>query len=282
LADRFARNNNHGNGRGGTGRGDSRGYQGQGRGCGSGRGSGIAPPSTTNGSNLLQIAAPPPSQGGLFFTQLGSTTSDTVCLAQSHDGFPDGIPNHFVLLDSDSTVSIFNNPTMLNDIHEVDAPLVLQSNGGGHCVTSQMGFIKDFGKVWFHPNSIANILSLAQVRKARRITMDSSADAAFHVHLSDGSGYTRFKEHSSGLYLYDTTEGKTPYASTKANTNDAVFGYSYLQTVADNKKAFTKRQIDAPTPPDCSTVNLAVPEPPASWTSSVKTSLSTVRLPPTT
>jgi hypothetical protein len=75
--------------------------------------------------------------------------------------------------------------------------------------------------------------------------MDSSKDAAFHVHLLDGTGYTRFKEHESGLYLHDTTDGRIAYESTTTNDNEQVIAYSYLQTVAENKKVFTKRQIDA-------------------------------------
>jgi hypothetical protein len=156
--------------------------------------------------------------------------------------FPNGIPNHYVLLDSDSSVTIFNNAAMLVDIHDVEMPLVLESNGGGHQVTYQMGTIPDFGKVWFNEESIANILSLADVRKARRVTMDSADDNAFHVHKPDGSGYTRFQEHPSGLYLHDSTKPVTPYTQQDGSN---VVGYSYLQTVAENKKQFTKRQIES-------------------------------------
>jgi hypothetical protein len=47
------------------------------------------------------------------------------------------------------------------------------------------------------------------------------------------------------LYLHDTTDGKTAYESTTTSDNEQVIAYSYLQTVAENKKVFTKRQIDA-------------------------------------
>jgi hypothetical protein len=163
-------------------------------------------------------------------------------MVQTSMHFPNGIPNHYVLLDSDSSVTIFNNAAMLVDIHDVEMPLVLESNGGGHQVTYQMGTIPDFGKVWFNEESIANILSLADVRKARRVTMDSADDNAFHVHKPDGSGYTRFQEHPSGLYLHDSTKPVTPYTQQDGSN---VVGYSYLQTVAENKKQFTKRQIES-------------------------------------
>jgi hypothetical protein len=183
---------------------------------------------------MVQISAPPPineSANRFSFAQRSASINAAIDNVQPQNFFTDGI------LDSDSSISIFNNTSMLDDIHDVDTPLVLQSNGGGHQLTSQMGTVPNFGKVWYNPNSIANILSLAEVRKSSRVTMDSSSDVAFHIHLLDGSGYTRFKEHESGW--------KSPYESTTTNDNEQVIGYLYLQTVAENKKAFTKRQIEA-------------------------------------
>jgi hypothetical protein len=161
-----------------------------------------------------------------------------LCLAQVQNHFPDGIPNHFFLLDSDSTVSIFCNADLLTDIHDVDEPLYLETNGGGYQVSTQMGTIKDFGPVWYNPESIANVLSLAQVRLVRR----TDQLPAFHVHRLDGCGSTIFAKHESGLYLYNAST--TPVANS-IDTKSSIFAYSYLQTVAHNKTKFTARQIDA-------------------------------------
>jgi hypothetical protein len=160
-------------------------------------------------------------------------------LAQIDHHFPDGIPAHFVLLDSDSTVSIFCNPDLLTDIHDVNESLYLATNGG-HQVSTQMGTLPNFGPVWFNPDSIANILSLAQVRAVRRVTMDTAELPAFHVHKLDGSGTTIFAEHPSGLYLYDSTS-----PDSTNHSNDTVLAYSCLQTVAENQVNFTARQIAA-------------------------------------
>jgi hypothetical protein len=160
-------------------------------------------------------------------------------LTQTENSFPHGIPDHFILLDSDSTVSIFRNPDLLTNIRNVTKPLYLETNGGGQQTTYQMGTIANFGEVWFNPDSIANVLSLAQVRKVRRVTMDTAQQPAFHVHALDGTGTMTFHEHESGLYLYD--------ASTQQPTNadsPLVIDYSCLQTVAANKENFTKRQIE--------------------------------------
>ena len=65
-----------------------------------------------------------------------------------------------MLLDSDSTVSIFRNQDMLTNIHEVDEPLYLETNGGGYQVSNNMGTVKNIGEVWYNPeSSIANVLS---------------------------------------------------------------------------------------------------------------------------
>jgi hypothetical protein len=131
---------------------------------------------------MVQISAPPPineSANRFSFAQHSAITNATIGNVQPQDFFVQGILKHFVVLDSDSSISIFNNASMLDDIHDVDTPLALQSNGGGHQITSQMGTVANFGKLWYNPNSIANILSLAEVRKVRRVTMDSSSDAAF-------------------------------------------------------------------------------------------------------
>jgi hypothetical protein len=167
------------------------------------------------------LAAPPT---GLLLTQV------SFHLAQIEDHFPHGIPNHYVLLDSDSTVSIFCNPELLTDIHDVDVPLYLESNGGGYQVTHQVGTVPNFGEVWFNPDSLANILSLAHVRQSRRVTMDSNAEAAFHVHRPDG-GTTIFAEHASGLYLHDTLAHSTANPNSPNEDSPVIIAYTYLQTV---------------------------------------------------
>ena len=191
---------------------------------------------------------PNPRGRGLSAGRTGGQTGRSFvqvhfCLAHIDQHFENGIPNHYVLLDSDSTVSIFCNADLLTDIHEVDQPLYLETNGGGYQVSTQMGTIKDFGTVWYNPNSIANILSLAQVRLVRRVTMDTADSPAFHVHKLDGSGTTVFAEHASGLYLYDAS-APVPHVA-NSSSEAPVIAYSYLQTVAHNKTKFTARQIES-------------------------------------
>jgi hypothetical protein len=201
-----------------------------------GRGSGRGP--NSGRSISTSTSTPSGGRGERTPTQVGLN------LAQINDHFPNGIPDHLVLLDSDSTVSIFCNADLLTDIHDVDESLVLVTNGGTQ-ISTQKGMLPNFGPVWFNPNSIANVLSLAQVRSVRRVTMDSHISPAFHVHKSDGSGTTTvFSEHPSGLYLFDTLAPIITHAPNN-NINHPLVEFSCLQTVADNKSNFTRRQIEA-------------------------------------
>ena len=68
-----------------------------------------------------------------------------------------------ILLDSQSTVSLFCNPNFVSSFSKAEKPLKLQSNGGKlmiHHVTA----IDDGGMhVWFSKKAINNILCLKMV-----------------------------------------------------------------------------------------------------------------------
>ena len=100
-----------------------------------------------------------------------------------------------------------------------------------------VGDTKNFGTVWCNPNSLANIFSLAAVRKLRCITMDTSVEAALCVHRSDGS-IMKFIEYGSGLYYHDAA------AAVQPNSNEKVIDYSFVSTVANNKAQFPRREIE--------------------------------------
>jgi hypothetical protein len=102
-----------------------------------------------------------------------------------------------------------------------------------------MGTVCNFGDVWFNTDSLANILSMAEVRKKCRITMDTSVEASMDVHRQDGS-IMKFKEYRSGLYYYDTGLAPPP----TANHSSSTANYLFLNTVAENKATYTRREIE--------------------------------------
>ncbi|KAI2499682.1 Reverse transcriptase (RNA-dependent DNA polymerase) [Fragilaria crotonensis] len=144
-----------------------------------------------------------------------------------------GIDPNWILLDSQSTISVFRNKDMLCNVRR--SPHILRAiTNGGHQDSSMIGDFPNLGPVWYNERSIANILSLADVRKVCTVTMDTSKQPAINVKRKDGS-IMSFVEHPSGLYVYDGNQ----------HPNSSVTAYTLVSTVADQKKLFSRRQIEA-------------------------------------
>lgn len=153
------------------------------------------------------------------------------------------IPCSWLLLDSQSTVSVFNNSELLTNIRESDSSLTVYTNGG-HQVSTFVGDHYLFGTVWYNLSSLANILSMALVRKSHRIMMDSSVAAEISVHCSDGQ-LLRFREYDSGLYFYDTRISLTKISSPLFYLSSRIHTLmSFLSSVKSNKEKFTRREIE--------------------------------------
>ena len=145
------------------------------------------------------------------------------------------IPDTWILLDSQSTVSVFKNSRYLSNIRASDLTLRVHTNGGTQ-LSTHIGTVANFGDVWYNKNSLANILSMAAVRKVCRITMDTLVAAAIHVYRQDNSIMT-FQEYRSGLYYFDAGVDST---KTTKHNDDA---YIFLNTVAGNRRRYTNREI---------------------------------------
>jgi len=152
-----------------------------------------------------------------------------------------GIHKDWLLLDTQSNCDIFMNPSLLKNIrNNPTGSLVLQSNGG-EMEASQVGDIPGYGKVWFNGNSMANILSFANVRKKCKITLETGPgdiNPTIVVHRSSG-GPMLFKEHKLGLYVHNTNE-------TMSSDNDKlnnIGAYTFLNTVEQLESTFTKEEV---------------------------------------
>ena len=163
-----------------------------------------------------------------------STTGTTLVqyafmMAQSNT-VTGGIDPSWILLDSQSTISVFNNRDMLTNVRR--SPHVLRAiTNGGFQDSNMIGEFPNLGDVWYNRESIANILSLAEVRKVCRVTMDTTTEPAMFVHRLDGS-LMKFVEHPSGLYVFSNNNS----ASTTA--------YTMVSTVAEHKRMFSRRQLE--------------------------------------
>ena len=81
-------------------------------------------------------------------------------------------------------MSVFYNGKLLRNIRK-ESYFLKNYSTGGVTETNLIGDLPGFSTVWYHPNGIANILSLSKVKKRYRVAYDSLDGNAFDVHLTD-------------------------------------------------------------------------------------------------
>ena len=102
-----------------------------------------------------------------------------------------------VLLDSDSTSTIFCNKDYVNNIRPAKYPLYLNTNGG-QLITTFICDIPNLGTHWFNEKAITNVISIADITKHYRVAMDTDKEKAMIIHLPDN--LVKFIETENGLY----------------------------------------------------------------------------------
>ena len=138
-----------------------------------------------------------------------------------------------ILLDNQSTTSVFCNSDYVNDIRGADHQMELHTNGGPMISETKCN-VKRFGESWFNPNSMTNIFSMAEMTDKYRVTFDSDVEDAFIVHLPEKQ--IKFPRISNGLYAMNPNERVTDLT-----TNYQV---QHLTTLEENKKFFTPREFE--------------------------------------
>ena len=147
--------------------------------------------------------------------------------------FPPGA----ILLDTRATSSLIWDRDLLTDLSVRKPPLTSLTNGGLHsCDQGDIYHgLQQPLLVWYTPDSVGNILVLRDVRRLCRVTLDTAVEAVLSVHLPDNT-VLRFVEHLDGLYLLVPSVNQT--------TNPPNYSYSCVSTVADNRAAFTRRELE--------------------------------------
>ena len=143
--------------------------------------------------------------------------------------------------DSGAGCSVIANEDLLTDIAKApnNRTMTIHCNSGTTTI-DQMGTLIGFGRVWFNPNGIANIVSLSEISKKHRVTMDSTIDNAIYVHKSDG-GMRRFECTKSGIYCCNL-RGKDEYMFNITTVEGQELQYSKLD-VARAKKARKLQEV---------------------------------------
>ena len=117
-----------------------------------------------------------------------------------------GLAASCVLLDNQSTVSVFRDRSLLLDVHQVRQGVDIHSHGSVRH-TNWMGRLPGFGSVWLNEGGMANILSMRSVREQYRVAYDGTADE--FVVYTDTERLT-FALSSQGLYCRDMGSLSTP------------------------------------------------------------------------
>ena len=107
------------------------------------------------------------------FHQGSELTGD--CYSQSRN-----LPRSWILLDNQTTVDVFMNKDLLDNIRTVASTMNIRCNAG-NSRTNLQGDLRGYGTVWYNPEGIANILSLSNVKKKNRVTYDSESNGKFIV-----------------------------------------------------------------------------------------------------
>ena len=156
-----------------------------------------------NNSNQDTNTEPPNQQGTQLVLQgVEQANGSTSYTFTQEDG--SRIPRTWILLDSQSTVDVFHNASLLKNIRTITSVMEIRCNAGVRR-TSQVGDLPGYGRVWYDPGSIANILSLSSVARKFDVVFDSRGENSFIVIKPTGD-VVRFMSSAEGLYYVDTED----------------------------------------------------------------------------
>jgi hypothetical protein len=133
-----------------------------------------------------------------------------------------------------STTDIFANASLLSGLHIARTPSIWVRCNAGRIQLTEQGYFGNYPyPVWYNPKGVANILSLANVTKHYRVTMDSITSAAIVVHKSNGTSIT-FEPSGSGLYKHELSNDAS-------QVNQMWTMLSSVVTVDDRASKYSKR-----------------------------------------
>jgi hypothetical protein len=167
--------------------------------------------------------------GFQFFNKGIVDQSSTAQLLSQHKQMTGhAVPASWILLDNQSTVDVFSNKSLLRNVRKGTTTCRISCNAGV-VGTNMIGDLPGYPTpVWYHPQGIANILSLSRVSQHCRVQYDSEESvASFHVTKPDGT-VLDFKPSVSGLHYCDSCD----------------YGTMLINTVAEKRSKYTRRAFE--------------------------------------
>jgi hypothetical protein len=184
---------------------------------------------------------------------IASDASSVIILAQQADQKP--IDPNFLLLNSQSTVNLFSNPQLVENVRQAATPINVHCNKGSMPTTT----VADFGsnEVYLNPDKIANVLSCFHLGQKHHITYDSKdRGGIFKVHTFDS--LLEFKPTNKGLHVLDL-HGNPKAAHVLVTSSQPTDEHLHVNTVHSNYKGFTKKQIQRVCKAHCLMQMVAIP-----------------------
>jgi hypothetical protein len=144
---------------------------------------------------------------------------------------------NWITLDNGSTLSLFSNPDLVEDIQTSRKTLVLATNAGVTQSNKEVTVL-GFGKVYFDKDAIVNIFRLSDLKKQYWIAYDSKKEDAFLIHMENK--IIKFKYSPEGLYQYEVSKG---YKKNLKNDEIETGTSNLISTVTENHKGYIFHQF---------------------------------------
>jgi hypothetical protein len=120
----------------------------------------------------------------------------------------------WVLIDTDSTVNVFCNKSLIVNIRPAET-LHVQTNAGQFSTSYKADLPWCNMEVWYDPKAITNVLSFAIVQAMFLVKYDNRIKDAIYVETP--RGMIEFNQLSKNLYIYTNPKLKKPAIKQPSN-----------------------------------------------------------------